>query len=129
MTDRLEILQMARQLAEHAAARQSVVARNIAHADTPGYRQQDIPDFTEIYRDAGAGSEMRATRSGHFGRMESRVSADPFITGGGTVAPNGNDVSLEDQILKSAEVQQQHDMALAIYRSGLGVLRASLGRR
>lgn len=127
MLDRIGILQMARQLAEHSAARQSVVARNIAHADTPGYRQQDIPDFSEIYRSAG--TEMRATRSGHVNHAETGGRGKPFVVDGGTVAPNGNTVSLEDQILESAEIQQKHDMALAIYRSGLGVLRASLGRR
>ncbi|RYH07492.1 FlgB family protein [Tropicimonas sp. IMCC6043] len=127
MLDRIGILQMARQLAEHSAARQSVVARNIAHADTPGYRQQDIPDFSEIYRSAGTG--MRATRSGHVNHTETGGRGKPFVVDGGPVAPNGNTVSLEDQILESAEIQQKHDMALAIYRSGLGVLRASLGRR
>ena len=47
---------------------------------------------------------------------------------GGTAAPNGNSVSLEAEMVKAVEVRQQHEMALAIYRSSSNVVRASLGR-
>lgn len=129
MIGQIEILHMAQQLAEHAAARQSVVAKNIAHADTPGFRQQDVQSFSETYRNTDAVSDMRATRRGHFGKMEASAMPVAFEVEGGTVKPNGNNVSLENEILKSAEIKQQHDMALSIYRSGLGIVRASLGRR
>ncbi len=129
MFDRIEVLRMVQQLAEHAAARQAVVARNVAHADTPGYRQRDIPEFAALYRAEAGDGAMRATRAGHVGSAPTAMRFEPRIAEGGTVAPNGNSVSLEDQILRAAEIRQQHDMALSIYRSGLGVVRASLGRR
>ena len=44
------------------------------------------------------------------------------------VDPNGNSVSLEEQILNGIEAKRQHDRALAVYRSSMNVLRASLGR-
>ncbi|MFV0335150.1 MAG: FlgB family protein [Tropicimonas sp.] len=128
MFDKIELLNMAQRLAQHAAARQSVVARNIAQVDTPGYRQRDIASFADTYR-AGEGDGLRATREGHLGTTESSAAPRPFLVEGGTIAPNGNNVSLEGEILKAAEIRQQHDMALSIYRSGLGVIRASLGRR
>ena len=46
--------------------------------------------------------------------------------GGGD--PNDNSVSLEAEILKGVEVKRQHDRALAIYKSSMKVLRASLGK-
>ncbi len=119
---------MAQQLARHAAARQEVVARNIAQVDTPGFRRMDIPSFAELYGDGELG-DMRATRAGHLGAVESEVSGRPFFAKGGTTAPNGNNISLETEVLKAAEVRQEHEMALAVYRSGLSVIRASLGRR
>jgi septal ring-binding cell division protein DamX len=40
MFDRLEIFSLASAQARHAAARQAVVAQNIANSDTPGYRAE-----------------------------------------------------------------------------------------
>ena len=44
MFNGLAILKTASALAGHASARQAVIARNIANADTPGYRRKTI-DF------------------------------------------------------------------------------------
>ena len=128
MLDRIGLMNMAQQLAKHAAARQSVVARNIAHVDTPGYRRQDIAQFSESYRDDRQ-IAMRATRSGHVVHTQQEFATMFRVVESDTVAPNGNTVSLEDEILNSAEVKQQHDMAISIYQSGLGIIRASIGRR
>jgi flagellar basal-body rod protein FlgB len=46
----------------------------------------------------------------------------------GSDAPNGNSVSLESEMVKAAEVRQQHDMALSIYRSTSDILKLALGR-
>jgi flagellar basal-body rod protein FlgB len=129
MFQNLEIFRLAQGLAEHAASRQSVVAGNIANADTPGYRQRDIPDFAEIWRDDPAGTGMRRTREAHFQWTPGSDDAQIFVVADAPADPNGNTVSLETEIIKSAEVRQQHEIALSIYRSGLNVLRTSLGRR
>ena len=42
--------------------------------------------------------------------------------------PNGNSVSLETEMLRAVDVQRQHSLALAIYRSGLSVLRTAISR-
>jgi flagellar basal-body rod protein FlgB len=42
--------------------------------------------------------------------------------------PNGNSVSVEQEILRSVDAKRQHDRAIAIYRSSLKILRSSLGR-
>ena len=45
------------------------------------------------------------------------------------MSPNGNNVSLEGEMLSAAGVRKDHDLALTIYRSSLGLFRTSLGRR
>ena len=47
----------------------------------------------------------------------------------GQTNPNGNGVSLEEQMLHAVDVKRQHDRALAIYKFSLGVLRSSIGQR
>lgn len=124
MFEKLEITAMAQALAAHAGDRMGLVARNVAHADTPGYRALDLPSFDEVYRAEEGG--MRATRPGHLGERITRA-AEAFAVRSGA-APNGNTVSLEGEMLKAAEIRQEQDMALAIYRSASGILRSSLGR-
>lgn len=126
MFEKLEITRMAQSLAAHAGSRMGVIAKNVAHADTPGYKAQDIPDFAAVWQDSG--DPMRATRAGHI-QDPPRMAALTPIAGGGAEAPNGNSVSLEKEMVKSAEARQEHEMALAIYRATSDVIRASLGRQ
>ncbi len=125
MFEKLELTRMAQALAAHSGARMGVIARNVANADTPGYRAMDLPDFSEVY--ATARPEMRATLPGHLGASQGNDAAVARKVPGGD-APNGNSVSLEAEMVKGAEVRQQHDMALAVYKSVSDILRASLGR-
>ena len=127
MFDSLEVMRMASGLARHASARQEVAARNVANADTPGYRARDVVAFQDLYESDSAGA-MRASRPGHLGASGATDGARLFEVPGES-APNGNTVSLETELMRSAEIRQQHDMATSIYRSSIDLLRTSLGRR
>lgn len=118
MFDRLEIFTLAGARAQHAAARQAVVAQNIANADTPGYRARDIADFMETWR-----------------QLQSGAASDPgqapplrMIDAGTPAAPNGNTVSLELEMLRGIEAQRAHSRALQVYGSAMSILRTSIGR-
>lgn len=125
MFENLELLKMAGAMSQRAGARMSVVAQNIANADTPGFKAMDLPSFAETYDESGAA--MRATRSGHF--STDAGAAEPSARRAkGAAAPNGNTVSLEQEMVKTATIRQDHEMALSIYRASTDILRASLGR-
>lgn len=128
MFEKLQIFRMAHAMAQHAGARQSVLARNMANADTPGYAARDVAPFAETYS-GGGGFAPRATRPGHFGDTAGGHAVQIRDAADGQTDPNGNSVSLEQEMLKSVEVKRQHDRALAIYKSSLTVLRAATGRR
>lgn len=122
----LNVFKTAYAMATHAGQRQAVISRNMANADTPGYRPRDIEAFQTAFENTG--TEMAATRSGHLngGSAGSQPWAEHVADASGD--PNGNGVSLEQEMLKAVEVKRQHDRALAIYRSSIGILRTSLGR-
>ena len=68
-----------------------------------------------------------------FGRRDglSRTTWDVDVTGHSRTAPgppNGNTVSLEDQMMRSADARQSHDLALGVYRKTMDIMRNSLGR-
>ncbi len=125
MFEKLELTRMAQAMAAQAGARMGLIAQNVANADTPGFKAMDLPSFAETYSDRGG--QMRATRLGH------HTGADPSMTAlprrdKSAAAPNGNSVSLETEMVKSAGARQDHEMALAIYRNTSDIIRASLGR-
>jgi flagellar basal-body rod protein FlgB len=127
MFARPEILTLASSLAAHAEKRQMLVAENVANADTPGYTARDLADFASIYRSDGDFG-MRQTRPGHLAN-EPVLHLVLASSSGAGMSPNGNSVSLEREMVKSAEVQREHDLAIAVYGKSLDILRASLGRR
>jgi len=125
MFEKLELTRMAQSLATYSGSRMSVIAENVANADTPGYKARDMPAFAEVYE--AAGPDMRATRPGHMTAASPNAMPSPDVVRGHE-APNGNSVSLEAEMVKSVEARQSHEMALAIYRATSDVIRASLGR-
>jgi flagellar basal-body rod protein FlgB len=130
MFEKLDILRQAQAMATHAGARQAALARNIANADTPGYRPTDIAPFAEAYRDASEGMALRTSRPAHVGGSDNAAAITEALVRPvpGATSPNGNGVSIETEMMKAAEVRQQHDLALSIYQNSLGILRTSLGR-
>lgn len=123
MFEDLKILQMASTLARHASARHELIAENIANADTPGYHARDLEDFSSALKRAesgvDAGGDDRSTKGG-FRMIDS--------TSPGAETPNGNTVSLEDQMVRAVDAQSAHDAATAIYKKTMDILRTSLGR-
>jgi len=128
MFENLDIFRLAGGLASNAAARQSVIAANVANADTPGYRALDISPFSQAYRAGDAGMEMRRTMAGHLASFPAQISAPEPVDTPGPSSPNGNTVSLEGEMVKAAENRQQHELALSVYQTSLNILRTSLGR-
>jgi len=125
MVENLTLVQLASAMSRHAALRHSVIAENVANADTPGYRARAVEDFSALVKE---GFTLRATRPGHFGgsadgpaaRAEIREAAIP-------AGPNGNSVNLEEEVRRAVQVQGQHALAMAVYSKTLDILRLGLG--
>jgi flagellar basal-body rod protein FlgB len=116
------IMQLASGAAKHAAARQAHAARNIANADTPGFRPLDITPFDPM----NSTFQLRTTRVEHFREAASggwEVVKDP-----GPLDPNGNGVTLENEILRATDAQRAHSRAITIYQASMDILRTSFAR-
>lgn len=126
MFEKMGITKMAQALASHSAARIGVISRNIANADTPKFKAHDIKGFSDVYNSAPS-LGMRFSRTSHF--TESFLPASDLTASPDSESPNGNDVSLDIQMLKASETKQNHGMALAIYKSASTLIQTSLGRK
>lgn len=108
-------------------ARQRVLARNIAHADTPGFRPSDLRPFAETMARA-ADPVLARTSPLHLATPHGtgpRARPDRDAT---ERAPNGNAVALDQQALKIADTDTAHALATGLHRRYLGLFRTALGR-
>ena len=128
MFGKLEILQLSGDMARHASARQVLISRNVANANTPGYRSLDIGDFEPVRRANSFASQMNRSRPGHLGVQEGGLP-EARTSRERSGKPNGNAVSLETELVRAAEVRHRHQMAMSVYGASLDFLRASIGRR
>jgi len=120
----------------HLSERQRLIAGNIANSETPGYRAQemDVPDFGALV-EASSGrpgvskpvvvlsvgmQALGATAPRQPGQHDDRAVSE--------VKPDGNTVTLEDQLLKMGQVQADFAAMTAIYRKSLAMLRTAAGR-
>ncbi|MEM8937495.1 MAG: flagellar basal body protein [Pseudomonadota bacterium] len=124
MLENIKMLTIASALQRHSAERHSVIAENIANADTRNYKAKDIEPFDQAFaRLSRAGVENNA--GGAAMQSEWRTFEAAQL---GSHSPNGNTVSLEEQMMQSIEAQQSHEAATTIYRKAIDILRMSLGR-
>jgi flagellar basal-body rod protein FlgB len=128
MFENLDIFRLSKAVATHAGTRQATIAQNISNADTPGYRARDLPSFGDLYDLDDGTPAFRSTRARHLNGSDQFAQTEPGLRDSGPSSPNGNNVSLELEMLHAVDVKRQHDRAVSIYKSGLNVLRTSLGR-
>ncbi|MBL4813626.1 MAG: FlgB family protein [Rhodobacteraceae bacterium] len=125
MFQSLDLFRLSSAMASHAGARTAMIARNIANSDTPGFRAQKLGAFHEHFRPVRH-TAVQITRAGHLGaanQASQLARSEPQLLG---MSPNGNSVSIEEQMIYAAEAQREHSEALAIYRHSLTVLRTAI---
>ena len=111
--------------------RQSVLASNVANADTPNYQPHDLKalEFDQHLSSAQTSFTLRRTHDLHFhgdgpdsGGFEANSGQDFEVT------PSGNAVVLEDQMMKVAENQFDYQTASTVYQKSLGLLKIAIAR-
>lgn len=115
MFSNMDVFKIYSAMARHAAENQSVSARNLAHADDPGFKATEIESFQDYMRRLS----MDPSASAEF---KSRDADTP-------ASPNGNTVSIEQELYRSAEAMSQHEMALTVYTKSLDLLRSAMGKK
>jgi flagellar basal-body rod protein FlgB len=110
--------------------RQRVLAENVANADTPGFRGRDLKqlDFHDALRSTGE-VRLAATAPGHISGSGSTSQFAMDNKGGFETTPRGNAVVLEDEMLKVAQTQMDHQAAAQLYSKSIGLIKTALGRR
>lgn len=110
--------------------RQSLLAQNVANAETPGYRGQDLRPFT-VERAEGqlAMTAPSGAAPGHIA-LAPIGGATGFAVGhsGFAVTPGGNSVTLEDEMMKVTGNQMDYQAVTTLYTRSMRLLKTALGR-
>ena len=107
-----------------AGQRQQVLAQNVANASTPGYQARDVGPFAQAL--AGSAASLAVTDPSH---MQPSPAAGPLRhVRPRERAPDGNAVSLEEQLTKVADTASTQEMVANLYRKYHAMFRTALGR-
>ena len=113
--------------------RQSVLAQNVANANTPDYKPQDmVPvDF---------GSVLKSITGDQAARL-APVTTDPRHMGGVNeikdpkniiqkktyeTKPDGNAVVMEEQMVKSTQTTMDYNLMTTLYEKNVGLIRTAI---
>jgi flagellar basal-body rod protein FlgB len=104
--------------------RQSLLAQNIANADTPHYQSRDVKPFALALAQAGVAlartnpAHLAPPRNGAFG-------ASALIA---ELSPDGNAVSLDKELVKVADTDGVHELVTNLNKKYQNLLRTTIGR-
>jgi len=129
---KLPLFQALNQKMKWHQSRQSLLAENVANAETPGYRGRDLKAFS--YADQMNSINMakvstRSTNEQHFsvaGQGPDQFGARKM--NGFEITPEGNAVVLEDEMMKVAGNQMDYQTATTLYTRSIKLIRTALGK-
>ena len=128
----LPVLSMLRTRMQWHGERQQVLAENVANADTPRFRPRDLAEPRRAQLAGAGGGAVPLARTSAMHVSASAASGSQFEAerrGKYETRPTGNAVSLEDEMLKVAANQMDHQTAALLYSRSLGLLKTALGRK
>jgi flagellar basal-body rod protein FlgB len=124
---RIGLFDLAEKRLVWTAQRQSVLAANIANANTPAFQARDIQSFASVL--SGTGSiEPERTQPGHMAGTTPTGLASLTKDPPKARALDGNMVSLDQQLTKVADTETTQALVTTIWKKYMGMFNMALGR-
>ncbi len=117
---------------DYLGQRQRIISQNVANADTPDYRPQDLKpvDFGTVLKGVtdSKGVKMEATNPmhvGYQGQIDAAKSGNQKKVY--EVAPDGNSVIMEEQMLNSSQTIMDYNLMTSLYQKNVRLMKISIG--
>jgi flagellar basal-body rod protein FlgB len=124
---RIGLFDVAEKRLAWTAQRQSVLAANIANANTPAYQARDVQSFQSIL--AGVATIGPAlTQPGHMAGTAPAGLASLTTDPAKARALDGNTVALDQQLTKVADTETTQTLVTTIWKKYMGMFSMALGR-
>lgn len=110
------LLRLALDKSSYLTQRQSLIAENVANADTPGYRARDLPAFSAVL---GAAERSFSGAANGGSIQAASFEADPVELRSSAIGEtiSGNSVSVERQMSALAEVNRAYALTTSITKA------------
>lgn len=114
--------------------RQKVISQNIANADTPNYQPSDLSkiDFGNVLKKVSGSKAVTMETTSPLHMPAPNTIADARVREQKMtyeVAPDKNGVVIEEQLIKSNEVQMDYALMINLYKQNNDLMRTALGKR
>ncbi len=110
------ILQLAAQRTQWLSARQSIIASNVANANTPGYRASDLQPFSAVLDSTQI--SMATTNPAHLAPTEDELASARVVESDpADETLSGNSVRLEQEMIRLGDVNRDYSMGTNIKRA------------
>ena len=123
---RIGLFSLAEQRLAWTDRRQTLLAENIANADTPGWRPRDVLPFATLLSGAQRPLTPVQTEPGDMAGLPPEIATAQDSTG--PTAPDGNGVQLDMQLSRVADTETTQRLTTDLYMKYLGFFRTALGR-
>ena len=104
--------------------RQQVLAQNIANASTPDYKARDLSPFQSSLAEQGIA--VAQTDPSHMAGLHSPAQGSE--TSPHAKSPDGNTISMEEQLGKVADTSTNQELVTNLYHKYQSMFRTVLGR-
>jgi flagellar basal-body rod protein FlgB len=109
------------------AQRQSVLAANIANANTPGFQARDVESFANVLAGSTPIQPVR-TQPAHMAGTEPTGLASLITDPPESRALDGNSVKLDQQLTEVADTQTTQSLVTSIWKEYMGMFNTALGK-
>lgn len=131
-TDNLSLFKAMSAKMHYLEQRHRIIAQNVANADTPGYQPRDLKkvDFSEVMQNIEKSNNvlMDRTEPGHmspYGNVDDPKKGKQKQVF--EVAPDGNAVVMEEQMLKSSKNNMDYNLMTTLYQKNASMIRTAIG--
>ena len=105
--------------------RMEILSRNIANADTPNFKAQDL-DFRDALKNAGSTTSIKATHQNHISNSTYKGSAEMVYTVPFNSSVDGNTVELSVEQAKYGKAAAQYQATLRFLEGEISGIRKAL---
>ncbi len=134
MLDDIPLFSMLKSHMGYLSDRQRLIAQNVANSDTPGFTPQDLNSFTTSLGSTKAKplamSQVTPAQTNpmHLAPPASAAQS-PWrskATPDSETKMDGNQVVLEEQMMKMSDARQNYDAAIGFYEKSLNMLQIAI---
>jgi flagellar basal-body rod protein FlgB len=121
---RTDLFDLADRRLKYLDKRASLLAENIANADTPKWHAHDLKPFDAALQEASVVPER--TNPMHLSGTSTRTPGS--TENAGEHAPDGNDVQVDVELSKLADTETSQTLVTNLYSQYIGLFRTALGK-